>query len=235
MATYKKQPPRPRDQAKWVEKLQRFAECIASDPGRYNLREDESAEISRAVEAFAKAQAITACERTKTKCTVDDKNKKRRIAEAIHSKYYNLIKNDPGVSDGDKVSIGVRLVNLERTEIHVPNRPPCLTVTGAIQGQHTLKFVDEGTLPLLKDADAPLGGSGKPHGAVFLQIYAAVGEGKKQKREDAREVGLFTRNPIRIEYQEANNGKQACYWGRWISRKGETGPWSLMTSMAIAA
>lgn len=164
-----------------------------------------------------------------------DKDQKRAIAEAIHSKYYNLIKNDPGVPDGDKVAIGVRPVNLERTAIHVPTRCPKLSIVGSINGEHKLKFGDDGEHPLLQDADAPLGGKGKPHGAAFIQIYAAVGEGKQQRHEDAREVGLFTRNPIRVKYREEDNGKQACYWGRWISPKGDAGPWSLMTSMCVAA
>jgi hypothetical protein len=232
MATYQKRPPRPRDQSNLLVKLQMFANAIARDPARYNLHENESAEISRAVDAFAKALAAA---QTRRIGTVRTKDEARRHAEKIHSKYYNLIKNDPNVSDADKVGIGVRPVNLERTPIHVPDRAPSLKVTGVIQGRHTLEYTDDGMHPLLKDADAPAGGSGKPHGAVFLQLYAAVGEGKKQKREDAREVGLFTRRPITVEYHEQDNGKQACYWGRWISRKGEAGPWSLMTSMAIAA
>ena len=101
MATYQKPPPRPRDQRNLRLKLEAFADGIARNPARYNLSDEQSAEISRAIQAFSKAQAIASSEDTKTKCTVMDKDKKREIAEKIHSRYYNLVKNDPAVPDGD--------------------------------------------------------------------------------------------------------------------------------------
>jgi hypothetical protein len=62
-----------------------------------------------------------------------------------------------------------------------------------------------------------------------------VGEEIATDPEQAKFIGKFTRNPIAVGFQAEDNGKQATYFGRWASRKGETGPWSAPVTMAIAA
>lgn len=53
--------------------------------------------------------------------------------------------------------------------------------------------------------------------------------------EDAKLVGKFTRNPIGVDFASKDGGKVATYYARWVSRRGETGPWSAPVRMHIAA
>lgn len=213
-----------------MDKLYAFALGISQNPARYHRTEAEAAEIQNAVDAFAESLEVASNPGKKTRVTVNHKDEKRRLAEEVHSKYYNLIKVDPEITDSDKIAIGVLPVNPERTPIDVPRSVPLLNAVGATPHRHTLRFRDPG------EFQEPASFTGcKPHGAAFIQVYAAIGEERTQPLEVAREVGLFTRNPIVVEHKADDNGRQAVYWARWISPKGEAGQWSLPASMAIVA
>lgn len=230
-------PPRPRRELDLKRRLEDFAKGIARDPAKYNLSKEEFAEISRVIGAYVKAFDLGKQPISRTRGTVREKNNARRAAEAIHSQYYNYIKNDPYVSDIDKMNIGVKPINLKRRKIRVPRRTPRIRAIKAEPRRHTIKFMDVETLDLGK---APSGGregaKGKPPGAAFIQVYAGIGAIGSEEREllkEAREMGLFTKNPIEIEHKPEHNGKLAVYIARWISPTGEAGAWSKPTSMTI--
>jgi hypothetical protein len=44
-----------------------------------------------------------------------------------------------------------------------------------------------------------------------------------------------TKNPFTIDFTAQDGGKYATYFARWVSRRGETGPWSAPKSMRVAA
>jgi hypothetical protein len=230
----KAHPPRPRKQSNLLAKLTAFAHGISRDPALYKRTAEEAREIQSAVDAFAQTLRVASEPGTKTRVTVNHKDEKRRIAEEVHSKYYNLIKVDPEISDPDKIAIGVSPVNPERKAISVPPTVPLLNAVGATPHRHTLRFRNGETLKETQGCEKGERGA-KPPGAAFIQLYAAIGEERQQPLTEAREVGLFTRNPIVVEYKSDDNGRQAVYWARWISPKGEAGQWSLPTSMAIVA
>jgi hypothetical protein len=75
----------------------------------------------------------------------------------------------------------------------------------------------------------------KPFGASELQLFRAVGTTPATDPNAAQFYGKFTKNPMAINFNPADNGKQATYFARWASRRGEVGPWSNPISMAIAA
>ena len=81
----------------------------------------------------------------------------------------------------------------------------------------------------------------KPFNAQYLQLYKHVGELGPQVPpagldidRQARCVGNFTKTPITLRHEVDELGRTITYWGRWMSRKGETGPWSLAASMIAA-
>ena len=227
-------PPRPRRQSELKERLCAFAANISRDPARYNRTAQEAQEIQQAVDAYVEALSITALPDRKTRVTVNRKDKTREAAEKIHSKYYNLIKADPNVADDDKIAIGVRPMNLERTAIPVPASVPLLNVIGATSHKHTLRFRNGKTIGKQAGSETSWS-SAKPFGAEFIQVYMAIGSDANQPHSAAREVGLFTKNPIVVMHEEENDCKKAVYWARWISPTGEPSRWSLPIAMTIAA
>ena len=75
----------------------------------------------------------------------------------------------------------------------------------------------------------------KPFGATELQLFRTIGTAPATDPEQAQFYGKFTKNPVGVAFQPADNGKQATYFARWASRRGEVGPWSAPVSLAIAA
>lgn len=135
-----------------------------------------------------------------------------------------LIKANRGVADADKLGLRIHPVNPRRTAIGVPRESPWLKLIGATPGSHTLRFGVAGESR----------GRGKPFGAIGLQLFVHVGEGKAEVTPGQAAYRLTcTRNPVGVGFEAEDGGKVATYFGRWCSRRGEVGPWSLPVRMYV--
>lgn len=205
--------------------MQSFANTLSANVGTYFISAADAATISSAVAAFAAALAISSEPSTRTPVTINDKDEARNAAEQVCRQFAILIKYNAGIGNGAKIAAGVRPVNPDREPIECPQSSPALNVVASTPGSQTLRYTDA----LTPDTRA------KPFGATELQLFCVVGEEPATNPDNAKFMGKFTKNPVSVEFGAADNGKQATYFARWSSRKGEVGPWSLPVSMAIAA
>jgi hypothetical protein len=74
----------------------------------------------------------------------------------------------------------------------------------------------------------------KPEGVIQLELRRTVETGANPDPGAAGPVGVFTKQPVMVEQDPADAGKTATYFGRWVTRTGLTGPWSLPIAMTIA-
>jgi hypothetical protein len=202
-----------------------YADNIAASPHTYELSVSDSNAISSAVDEFRQALIISDNEMTRNAGTVNVKDTKRNAAESLCRQFAMQIKFNNGITDEQKIYIGVRPVNDSREPIFCPQSSPLINVKAATPGSHTITYAD--ALDPAKKA--------KPFGAASIQIFAHIGENATENVDDASFVGLFTRNPIVTEYGDTDDGKMATYFARWSGVRGDTGPWSLPISMRIAA
>jgi hypothetical protein len=205
--------------------MQVFAAAILANPGLYGLTAADAAAIVNAVNAFVAAYALAADPATRTPVIVAAKDDCRNSAEQICRQYAMGIKVNAGISDPDKIAIGVRPVNTSRSQRHVPDTSPLLNILAATPGSQTVRYAD---------TMSPETGA-KPFGADQLQLFVTVAPEATDDADAARFYGTFTTNPIGVGFDSADDGKVATYFARWASRKGDTGPWSLPVSMRIAA
>jgi hypothetical protein len=215
----------PRRDAEVLNWLRVFAGTISAAPSVYMLGPSDAAAIQRAVDEYAQAYALAKNPEFSTQVTVNEKDTARNSAEQICRQYASLIKPNAGVSDANKLAIGVRPLNRGRTPIHCPQSSPLLDILGAVPGKHVLCFHDTST------PESPA----KPFGAIHLQLFIALGEQKIPDAEEARFYGTFTRGKFEVEFDHADDGKVATYFGRWASRRNQVGPWSSPVSMRVAA
>jgi hypothetical protein len=205
--------------------MKAFANGIGTNPFLYFLSSADAANIHDRVSEFESALRLTSEPGTKTKVTVNRKDEARNVAQQLCEHFASLIKPNAGISDDAKIAIGVRPLNRGRSRVKVPASSPLLKIIGATPGSQTLRYNDTST-PTSR---------GKPHGAMFLEVRVAVGDEIAQSVDEARPAGLFTRNPIGVTFTSDDDRKKATYWARWVSRRGEFGPWSAPVSMSIAA
>lgn len=219
------QPYIPAEDSAALDWMQVFSDGITANPGLYQLSAADATAISGAVSAFDTAYQDVIDPATKTSVTVATKDDARVSAEQICRQYAILIKSNAGISDPDKIAIGVRPVNSSREPINVPESSPLLNVIAATPGSQTLRYADTFT----PDSAA------KPFGAVSLQLFIAIDDVAVTDETAGVFYGNFTRNPVAVGFGSADDGKMATYFARWQSRKGDVGPWSLPVSMRIAA
>ncbi|MCC6682706.1 MAG: hypothetical protein IT445_17535 [Phycisphaeraceae bacterium] len=260
----------PHADADMLSWMQAFANGIAARPSAYGLDNGDAELIQGVVGAFAQAYAVATRPGTRTMVTVNQKDTARNAAEQLCRRYYSRIKVHDGVSDAEKIAIGVRPLNTSRSRIKCPPSSPLLDILSATPGMHTLVYHDTNT-PESK---------AKPFGATHLQLFVVIGDepvmrrrarlpgktgrvpapgrremggvsttsGRSQRELPGAElpgagtlpgagvlVGHFSTNPIVVKFGSRHDRKKATYFGRWVSRCGGVGPWSLPVSMSIAA
>ena len=206
----------------WMEA---FSGGISASPSTYQLSAPDATAIANAVLAFGNALSIASDPSTRTSGTVAAKDDARTAAEQICRQYAILIKYNSGISDQDKIDIGVKPVNNTREPILCPQTSPLISVIAATPGRQTLRYADTTT------PDSPA----KPFGASELLLFVAIGTTPATDPEQADFYGKFTRNPMAIDFGAADNGKMATYFARWAGRRGDVGPFSAPISLAIAA
>lgn len=205
--------------------MQTMSAGISADVAKYFVSVADSENLASAVSAYAAAYALAVDPATRTPVNIALKDETRNVAEQLCRSFAMQIKVNAGISDADKIAIGVRPVNPNRDPINVPESSPLLNVIGATPGSHTVRYADTNT----PDSGA------KPFGAAQLQLFVAVAPTAVAAPDGAAFYGAFTKNPVGVAFDSDDDGKVATYFARWASRKGEVGPWSLGVAMRIAA
>lgn len=205
--------------------MQNFAAKLSSSSAIYLVSGADAANVSGLVTDFAEAMAVLTDPSRRTRTSVSDKSYARTAAEEICRRFAMQIKQNGGISDQDKIAIGVRPITTSRQANYVPESSPVLNLVGATPGSHTVRFTDS-MMPELK---------GKPHGAFQIQLFRAIADAEVESPAEAPFYGAFTRNPVGVAFDAADDGKVATYFARWAGRRGDVGPWSNGVSMRIAA
>ena len=114
-----------------------------------------------------------------------------------------------------------------RTEKPVPppHTNPLCSVIASDRLEHTVFFTDSAT-PTKR---------ARPYGTAGCEIYLCVADVAPADPQQYRFVKLATRSSDNVTFDAADGGKTANYLLRWVSTKGEAGPWSQVTSATIPA
>jgi hypothetical protein len=208
-----------------LQKMRAFVAGIGANAGAYGAGPSDVDTMTGVVDEFESALTIAKAPPTRTKLTVAAKVIARGQAASVCRRYAILIKYNNAISDVDTLAIGVEPVNNNREPVYCPQSTPMLSIAGSAPGSMTMRYCD---------ANTPDSGK-KPAGAFQLELYLAVAPEPIENPETAVKYRAFTRNPIYVVWNEADDKKTATIWGRWIGRRGDTGPWSVPISTTIAA
>ena len=96
-----------------------------------------------------------------------------------------------------------------------------------------LRAIGRGTMIIRYSDDT--GRGAKPDGASDLQLFVAIGDAHDAPISQARFHRKYTNSLMTVDFDMDDDGKVATFYGRWSSRRGDTGPWSLPLSVRIVA
>lgn len=214
----------PRGDSAFRDWLLNFATLIAADPTRYGLDTGDATTIASLSDDYDAAYQPVQAPSTRTPSAVAQKDAVKASAVASVRVYAQLIKANGGVTNDDKIALGIHVNDTTPTPIPEPRTAPVLMIVGATSGVHQIRYADE-TTPASR---------AKPFGAIQLLLYRYVGDAATADPAQASFIGPFTKNPVLVDLDAADAGKVATYFGRWVTRTGLMGPWSLPQSMTIA-
>lgn len=215
--------------AQWMES---FLRTIATDPARYGFADAAKlADVQQTLSTFITLARAVKNTGMRSRSTVVQKNDARSKAVRLCREHAMRLKVDPTLSAMEKMSLGLSVHIAQPEQAKLPTASgggvtgaPLLFVRHGAYGSHVIKFIDGVTTS-----------KAKPKGVSHLLLFGAIGEKPNMRPLYARLLGAYTKRPFEVTYPGhlGLEGKYVTYYGRWLTTRGEIGPWSRGESVII--
>lgn len=202
-----------------------FAALIAAAPHRYGVTPAAAAEIQALADDFAAKLTAALEPSTRTTVAVAVKNTSRASMLRVLRGYAQSVRVNRRVADADKVALGLAPMRSPRSPIPTPTTAPRLQIVVPPSGVHTLRFADE-TMPTRRC---------KPRGVIGLQLFVSTSATPPAGPESATFRRILSRQNLLLYHPSDTRGHTAYYYARWQTRRGQVGPWSVVTTATVVA
>lgn len=200
-----------------------FVSVVGGNLAGYGLVAGDLAPITTAQTAWSTSFPDHQTAQAAAQAAKQTKDADRSALEAAVRLVVRKIQATPTVSDADKAAAGITVPDSTPTPSGPPTTAPVAKVDTSQRLQHTVHFTDSAT-PTSK---------AKPPGVRGCEIWMKVGTPPPASASDLHFVTLDTRTPHVITFDGADANKTVTYWLRWVSTRGETGPWSAAVSATV--
>ena len=215
-------PPKDADLVNWSTN---FDTLITANPALYGLSPADAVAIAAANATLLAAYALVVAPATRTTVTIAAKNAAKVAFITLARTYASQIRLNPGVTNADKLDLGLNLPNNNPSPIPPPPTWPLLSIPSAGPGLHEIRYADSAS-PTTR---------AKPQLVIQMQLFRGIAAGVIVDPALCSFLAGVTVNPFQSVFTNpADAGKVATYFARWLTRSGELGPWSAGQSMTIA-
>lgn len=209
--------------------LQNFSDLITANPITYGLISGDAVLIAAQNTAYQAAYATATNPSTRTPAAVAAKDAAKSAALAVVRPYAVQISLNPGVTDEDKVAVGVTVRKIVPSPIPAPTAVPQASLVSLQPLLATVKVVNSET-PFSK---------AKPFGSIGVQLFLAVGTTAAVDPEQLSFYGQATKIPVTIGFDSGQQGKICSLAARYATRGGiggvaKVGPWSAIITFTVA-
>src|SRR5438876_1532576 len=215
----------PRSDADFSDWLHNFITYANANLAALGLTAGDMTPVQTAATDFDTAMAANDAMQAQAQGTRATKDGNRGAAEDLTRTLVARIQAEPNVTDAQRNSLGITVRSTTRTAVGAPTSKPVATVDTSQRLQHTIAFVDELT-PTSR---------AKPDGAQGCEIWVKVDGPPPADASQLNYLATDTRTPYVAEFDGSQAGKIAYYMLRWVSTRGETGPWSQTVSATITS
>lgn len=213
-------PARDGDYNIWVDQ---FALYLSTNYAALGVSSGDAANMTALATSWDTAYAAAIGGSTRGPMTVNIKDTARANATAFARALANTIQANAGVTEDQKVALGITVRKTTKTPVPAPTTSPILSFIAATPLQHTLRFADQ-----LTPASRSL-----PFGAIALELRGYVGIAPPIDSTLSTFVQTCTKNPVAVDFTLGQVGKNCYYYGYWRTRTGLLGPISNLMSSAI--
>jgi len=152
------------------------------------------------------------------------KDDRRAAFETAVRALVRRLQASAAVSDDERAALGITVRDGVMTPATAAATRPVGLVSTAQRLRHEIRFFDEAT-PTRK---------AKPDGVMGCEIWVKVGTTPPADPGECTFLALDTASPYVAEFDGADAGKTAYYMLRWVTTRGEKGPWSETVAATIA-
>lgn len=206
----------------------RFNGYVQANFAALGLSAAEATGLNSAWVSFRIKYLIHVKARADASAAYQEKARTRRAFEALLRPAVRRIQTFAATTDAQRGELGITIPDRTRTRAAAPTTRPIVKVDFSLRLTHRIAFADEAT-PQRRS---------KPKGVMGAEVWvklAVLGDAPPTGPADLRFLLLATRSPAIAEYGGADAGKTAHYMVRWLSRRGEPGPWSETASATVGA
>lgn len=201
-----------------------FAALITAAPATYGLLAADATAINGVVTPWDAAYTLATNPATRTPATIAAKDSAKGAMLPQLRFYAQNIKANMGVSNENKIALGIHINDAGPTPIPVPTTAPALTIDFQQPFSATIRARDQ-TTPT---------SNAKPFGVIGGEVATTVGVAVTTDPDAAMFNRIQTKTPFVLTFGAPDVGKICTCWSRWFNRKGELGPWSAPIHFTVA-
>ena len=204
----------------WLHNFQNYATANLAPLGLTTADQTALQNVITAWEAAYNAHAAAQAAAQSARQAKDDS---RDEAEAVLRPMSGQLQARTEVTDAQRLALGLPVRSTTRRASSTPTTRPVAQIDTSQRLRHTISWTDELT-PTTR---------ARPDGVSGCEIFSKVGEPAPVDPEELKYLALDTATPYIVFFDGSDAGKIAYYMLRWVSTRGERGPWSHTVSATI--
>jgi len=201
-----------------------FASLITAAPATYGLAAGDAAAINAVCTPWHTAYLAATNGSTRGPATIATKDTARTTMLHTLRPYAQMIANNAAVSPTNKIALGLNPRTNPPSPIAAPTTLPLIGVVAAQSLATLMNFRDSMASPSVK---------AKPAGAIGMQFFAKNSLTPIIDPTLLLLVGQITKSPFVVPWNPSLQGATVYYAGRWITRRGLVGPYSVIGSTVV--
>ena len=203
----------------WFENFHGF---VTANSAKLGVTTDQTQALSAVHDQWGVAHPAHKTATAAALAATHVKNQARAAAEGVVRPLIQQLQASPSVTDEQRKSMRITVHSASRTPSTAPTTAPVAIVDTSQRLRHLISYRDA------------TGKRAKPKGVAFCEIWSKVGGPPPTDISQMTYLGNASRTPQIEEYPASQAGQLATYWLRWVSTRGEKGPWSQPASATIA-
>ena len=201
-----------------------FTTYVSANMAALGLVAADVTPLTDAQTAWTPAYSGHATAQAAAEAARQDKDDNRSAYEGVIRPLVRRLQASPTVTDVQRQAMGITVRDSTPSAAPAPMSRPVASIDTSERLRHVIAFTDEAT-PTSK---------ARPAGVMGCEIWVKIGTAPADPSE-LTFLALDTRTPYTADFAGADGGKAAYYMLRWVSTRGEKGPWSATASATIGA